>query len=175
MGGPGRLFAVLLAIAGVVIIGVTVRQEIIAIRLQSVQANVILPEGKIANANDFISNGKVGSSKANTWNVSIKYEYAVSGKNYHGYLVSLGGNSFRTEMDAQKSLEGLMGDGTILAWYDKQRPNVAFLDPKPRRSGYQGAIICLMLAAFAYLYLDKIYYWLRRKDTNLKSPTKTRI
>ncbi|WP_054698394.1 hypothetical protein [Geotalea toluenoxydans] len=86
------------------IIGVTVRQEIIAKRLQSVQAKVILPEGKIVNANDFISNGKVGTSKANSWNVSIKYEYVVNGKNYYGYLASLGGNSFSTEMDARKSL-----------------------------------------------------------------------
>lgn len=173
--GPGRFFAVLLAIAGVLIIGVTVRQEIIAKRLQSVQAKVILPEGKTANTNDFINNGKVGISKANTWNVSIKYEYAVSGKNYHGYLVSLGGNSFRTEMDAQKSLERLMGNGFIPAWYDTKRPNVAFLDPKPRRSGYKGAMICLMLAAFANMYLDKMYHWLRRKDGTLKSTAEPRI
>lgn len=163
MGGPGRFLAVLLAIAGVVIIGVTVRQEILAGRLHSVQAKVILPEGKTANTSDFVSNGKVGTSKANTWNVSIRYEYAVNGKNYHGYLASLGGNSFRTEMEARNSLKGLMGDGSIVAWYDKQRPNVAVLAPKPGRSGYKAATICLLLAAFANLYLDQICYWLRRK------------
>jgi hypothetical protein len=172
MGGPGRFFAVLLVMAGFVIFGVTMRQEIIAKRLQSVQAKVILPEGKIANATNFISNSKMGASKANTWNVLIKYEYVVNGKNYNGYLASLSGNSFTSEIDALKSIEGLMGDGTILAWYDKQHPNVAFLDPTPRRSGYKGAIICLMLAAFAYLYLDKIYYWLSRIDTNMKMSAK---
>lgn len=154
--------------------GVTVRQEIIAGRLRSVQAKVILPEGKTANASDFVSNGKVGTSRANTWNVSIRYEYAVNGKNYHGYLASLDGNSFRTETEARNSLKGLMGDGNILAWYDRQRPNVAVLDPKPSHSGYKGAIICLLLAAFAYLYLDQICYRLRRKDAN-PSGAKTRL
>jgi hypothetical protein len=162
-GGPGKLFAVLLSIAGVVIIGVTVRQEFLAKKLQPVQAKVIIPAGKSANANDFIRNGKVGISKANSWNVSIRYEYTVEGRMYQGHLASLGGNSFRTEKDARNSLKGLMGDGSVTAWYDKQNPDIAYLDPRPRRSGYQGGIICFMLAFISNIFMDKAYYLLKRK------------
>jgi hypothetical protein len=162
-GGPGKFFAVLLSMAGIVIIGITVHQEFIAKRLHQVQARVIIPAGKFANADDFIRNGKIGSSRANTWNVSIRYTYAVDGKIYPGHLVTLGGNSFQSEKDARKSLEGLFWDGNITAWYDKQNPGVAFLDPRPRRSGYQAGIICFMLAFIAAMYMDKAYSWLKRQ------------
>ncbi len=163
-GGPGKLFAVVLLMAGVVIIVVTIHQELQATRLQPVQARVILPAGKTANANDFIRYGRVGTSKAPSWNISIRYKYVVEGNNYLGYLATLGGNSFLTEKDAQKCLEGLFGDGNVTAWYDKQSPGIAFLDPAPRRSGYRDGTICFVLAFIVNIFMDKAYYWLREKS-----------
>jgi hypothetical protein len=107
--------------------------------------------------------GRVGTSKASTYNITVHFTYQVHGTEYQGKLVSLRGNFYSSERDAERIVQELSGGKEVAVWYDPNHPSMAVLK-KPEVEGRAWIILVVLLSAgfFCSKFLDILIFGLRR-------------
>ncbi|HBG08220.1 MAG: hypothetical protein A2075_13325 [Geobacteraceae bacterium GWC2_58_44] len=153
--GPGKIVGFCFALAAALVFLVSIKNVRLAGRMLPVQGE--LKEISYQHA-------RVGTSRASTYNVKARYLYSVSGTTYQGYLVSLKGNFYSSQKDADRIIRQLSAAGTVTVWYDPLDPSLAVLQKPGVEARNWIMLVALAVSGFVfYRYLDILVLALKEK------------
>jgi hypothetical protein len=163
--GPGKIFGSLFTVAAILVALTIVVRFQVSTRMLRVTGELADEPGGSNKAITY-SIGRLGTSRANSVNVKVRYHYVVNGKTYEGTTLSLNGNSYGThsEEKIKKLISDLTQSSVISVWYDPKRPYISvILEPQIGTNSLIWLGL-LTLAAFLCFYsLDQVVLRLQRK------------
>ena len=161
---PGKIFGTFFAIAALLVALTIVARFQVSMRMQRVNGTLAdEPNGGKAIS---YSIGHLGSSRANSVNVKVRYCYTVNGKDYEGATLGLNGNSYGTnsEEKVKQIITELTRSSEISVWYDPKHPEFSvILEPYISKECFW-LVSLVLFSLLSFRYLDSTVVKLQSKN-----------
>lgn len=152
----GKIFGSFFVVCAALILFTIVNRSLLTSRMRPIQGS--LADAPVGGNKDIsYVYGFLGSSRANTYNITVRYYYVVNRVKHQGKLVGLNGNSFVSEKVANGIIEKYIKSDKVTVWYDPKYPDFAVLEkPSVDNKLYLMLILSIVIAFLCNHFLDRI-------------------
>jgi hypothetical protein len=163
----GNIFGSFFVVCAVLISFTIVNRTLLTSRMRPVQGILAVAPGEGHKDISYVY-GMFGTSRANSYNITLRYYYVVNRVEHQGKLIGLNGNSFASEKVADGIIEKYINSDKVTVWYDPKNPDFAVLE-KPSVDNRLWRMLFLSLAV-AYLcnrFLERVILKMQRFGKNI--------
>jgi hypothetical protein len=151
----GKIFGGFFVLCAVMIFVIIVNRSLLTSRMRPVQGSLAVAQGG-GHKDISYTFGFLGSSRANSYNITVRYYYVVNGTKHQGKLVSLNGNSVTSEKVANAIINKYINSDKIPVWYDPKHPDFAVLEkPSVDNKLYLMLVVSVAIAYLCIHFMDK--------------------